>query len=101
LSRAAPTRTLTPSRPSARKEAYLAKLAQDDHSILFVSASDKLHNARAIVRDLRGVGEPVGRFSVPKAETLWYYCSLVSAYRGNRAHMPALIDELDRTVGER
>lgn len=67
LSRAAPTRTLTPSRPSARKEAYLAKLAQDDHSILLVSASDKLHNARPIVRDLRGVGEPVG--SLQRAES--------------------------------
>ena len=85
----------------ARKEAYLAKLAQDDRSILLVSASDKLHNARSIVRDLRGVGEPVwGRFSVSKAKRLLYYRSLVTVYRGNRAHMPALIDELDRTVGE-
>ena len=87
----------------ARKKAYLAHLAGQDGPVLLVSASDKLHNARSIVRDLRdpGVGESVwDRFSVPQAEKLWYYRGLVTAYRGNPAHMPALIDELDRTVGE-
>ena len=68
---------------------------------MLVSASDKLHNARAIVRDLREVGEDVwGRFDHPKDQTLWYYRSLVEAYRANPAHPSALIDELDRTVTE-
>ena len=35
-----------------------------------------------------------------KSETLWYYRSLVTAYRANPGHVPALIDELDRTVAE-
>ena len=84
-----------------RKEEYLASLAAKDHSILLVSASDKLHNARSIVRDLRGIGDRVwGRFSVSKQETLWYYRSLVTAYRANPAHAPALVEELDRTVTE-
>jgi (p)ppGpp synthase/HD superfamily hydrolase len=84
-----------------RKEAYLASLATKDHSVLLVSASDKLHNARSIVRDRRGVGEEVwGRFKVSKSETLWYYRSLVTAYRANPAHNPALVAELDRTVVE-
>ena len=84
-----------------RKEAYLAGLAAEDRSTLLVSASDKLHNARSIVRDLRVVGEDLWeRFSAPKDQTLWYYRSLVTAYRGNPAHTPALIDELDRTVTE-
>jgi (p)ppGpp synthase/HD superfamily hydrolase len=84
-----------------RKEAYLASLATKDHSVLLVSASDKLHNARSIVRDQRGVGEKVwDRFKVPKSETLWYYRSLVTAYRANPAHSPALVAELDRTVAE-
>jgi GTP pyrophosphokinase len=84
-----------------RKEAYLASLANKDHSVLLVSASDKLHNARSIVRDRRGVGEVVwDRFKVQKSETLWYYRSLVTAYRTNPAHCPALIAELDRTVTE-
>jgi len=84
-----------------RKEAYLASLATKDHSILLVSAADKLHNARSIVRDLRGVGEKVwARFKVPKSETLWYYRSLVTAYSANPTHSPALVAELDRTVAE-
>jgi (p)ppGpp synthase/HD superfamily hydrolase len=84
-----------------RKESYLARLATEDRSVLLVSASDKLHNARSIVRDLRGVGENVWeRFSASKDQTLWYYRSLVTGYRGNPAHTPALIDELDRTVTE-
>jgi GTP pyrophosphokinase len=85
----------------ARKEAYRAKLAAEDRSILLVSASDKLHNARSIVRDLRRVGDGVwARFSVPKDQTLWYYRSLVTTYRANPEHTPALLDELDRTVTE-
>lgn len=84
-----------------RKEAYVARLATEDRPVLLVSASDKLHNARSIVRDLSGVGEAVWeRFSVPKADTLWYYRSLVTTFRCNPAHTPALIDELDRTVTE-
>jgi (p)ppGpp synthase/HD superfamily hydrolase len=84
-----------------RKEEYLSSLATKDYSTLLVSASDKLHNARSIVRDLRGVGDRVwGRFSVSKQETLWYYRSLVTAYRANPAHTPALVDELDRAVTE-
>jgi hypothetical protein len=84
-----------------RKEAYLTRLAHEDRSTLLVSASDKLHNARSIVRDLRVVGEDLwARFSVQKDKTLWYYRALVTAYRGNPAHTPALIDELDRTVTE-
>jgi (p)ppGpp synthase/HD superfamily hydrolase len=84
-----------------RKEEYLAHLAGQDGRVLLVSASDKLHNARSIVRDLRGVGDEVwGRFGASKQETLWYYRSLVTAYRANPAHPRALIDELDRTVTE-
>lgn len=84
-----------------RKASYLARLDGEDRSVLLVSASDKLHNARSIVRDLRDIGEEVwGRFSAPKAQTLWYYRSLVTRYRGNPAHTSALIDELERTVTE-
>ena len=84
-----------------RKEEYLASLATKDRSVLLVSASDKLHNARSIVRDLRAVGEVVwDRFKVSKGETLWYYRSLVTDYRANPAHSPALVAELDRTVAE-
>jgi hypothetical protein len=63
-----------------------------------VSAADKLHNARAIVRDLRIHGEALWpRFSGGR-ESLWYYRSLVNALRpqGNSD----LIDELGRVVTE-
>jgi GTP pyrophosphokinase len=84
-----------------RKRAYIERLADEDRSVLLVSASDKLHNARSIVRDLRVHGDGLwDRFNAGRDESLWYYRSLVAAYRANPAHMPELIDELERTVSE-
>ena len=40
----------------ARKDAYLAHLEAEGPDALLVSAADKLHNARAIVADLRAHG---------------------------------------------
>lgn len=88
-----------PWRP--RKEAYLRHLAEADASVLLVSAADKLHNARSVLADLRTMGDAVwARFTPPQDESLWYYRALVDAFRGNPAHHPALVDELDRTVTE-
>jgi GTP pyrophosphokinase len=84
-----------------RKQAYMARLATDDRAILLVSASDKLHNARSIVRDLRAHGDKLwSRFNAPRECTLWYYRSLVIAYQQNVSHTPALVEELDRIVSE-
>jgi GTP pyrophosphokinase len=48
-----------------RKEDYIAHIPEASHSVRLVSASDKLHNARAILRDYRVHGEqlwsPTGR----------------------------------------
>lgn len=66
-----------------RKLAYIAHLQDADEDILRVSLADKVHNARAILRDLRkpDVGEEIWtRFSQPKAETLWYYRSLAETF---------------------
>jgi (p)ppGpp synthase/HD superfamily hydrolase len=66
-----------------RKEAYLAHLQTADEDILWVSLADKVHNARAILRDLRkpDIGEKVwSRFKVPKEQTLWYYRSLADRF---------------------
>lgn len=85
----------------ARKERYLHHLADADRSVLLVCASDKLHNARAIVADLRTIGPELWeRFSATREETVWYYRSLVIAFRANPALEPALIAELDRVVTE-
>ena len=84
-----------------RKRAYLARLGDADRSVLLVSASDKLHNARAIVADLRRDGDAVWeRFNATKAQSLWYYRALVVAFRANPQHPVALVEELDRTVSQ-
>jgi (p)ppGpp synthase/HD superfamily hydrolase len=67
-----------------RKEAYLAHLRTADEEVLRVSLADKVHNARAILRDLRkpDVGETVwSRFSQPREKTLWHYRSLADRFR--------------------
>jgi (p)ppGpp synthase/HD superfamily hydrolase len=66
-----------------RKETYIAYLRTVDEDVLRVSLADKVHNARAILRDLRkpDIGEKVWtRFSVPKVQTLWYYRSLAARF---------------------
>ncbi len=78
----------------ARKEAYLARLASE------VSASDKLHNARAIVQDLRLHGRSLWERFNAESDQPWYYRGLVHAFRSNPHHNAALVDELERTVSE-
>jgi (p)ppGpp synthase/HD superfamily hydrolase len=83
-----------------RKESYIAHLKESDASTRLVSASDKLHNTRAILADLRRHGlEVFERFSGKKNGTLWYYRALVTAFRQHGDHTD-LIDELDRVVTE-
>jgi len=68
-----------------RKEKYIAHLKSADASTILVSASDKVYNARAILRDLRRHGDKVfNRFTEKKEGTLWYYRSLVTAFRRAR-----------------
>jgi (p)ppGpp synthase/HD superfamily hydrolase len=84
-----------------RKHRYIGHLAGADHAVLLVSASDKLHNARTIIADFRKVGPEVWkRFKPSREESLWYYRALVTSFRENPAHHPALIAELDRAVTE-
>ena len=91
----------TPKPPwRERKEAYVAHLKGSDSSTRLVSASDKLHNARAILADLRRRGPEVfERFSGKKEGTLWYYRALVTGFRQNGDHTD-LVEELDRVVTE-
>jgi hypothetical protein len=82
-----------------RKKAYIKHLGTAHHDVLRVSLADKVHNARAILRDLRtdGVGEEIwSRFSQSRDDTLWYYQSLAKTFR-NR--LPGqLADELIEIV---
>lgn len=83
----------------ARKEAYLAHLASGSPSVRLVSASDKLHNARTILADLRVHGPALWvRFTAGRDGSLWYYRALVQAFEAH-GRTP-LVGELDRTVQE-
>ena len=83
-----------------RKRAYVEHLKDSDSSTRLVSASDKLHNTRAILAELRRTGlEVFERFAGKQDGTLWYYRALVTAFRQHGEH-PDLIDELDRAVSE-
>jgi (p)ppGpp synthase/HD superfamily hydrolase len=80
-----------------RKEAYVRHLPHASSSVRLVSASDKLYNALAILKDYQAIGEPVwNRFNATKGEILWYYRALVTAFR--EAGTTPLVDELDHVV---
>jgi (p)ppGpp synthase/HD superfamily hydrolase len=65
---------------------------------LRVPLADKLDNARSILADYRKIGEGLwARFNAPKADQLWYYRSLVTAFHAAGVDSPILA-ELDRTV---
>ncbi len=81
-----------------RKERYIARLAEAHPSIVRVSLADKVHNARSVLFDYRELGEELwGRFN-PEADQLWYYRSLVAAFRV--VSESRLVDELERVVSE-
>jgi len=85
-----------------RKEQYIAGLANHPPSAIRVSLADKLHNARAIARDLRSAGPNAdvfwGRFNAPREDQLWYYGALVEAFRS--LSTSPMVRELADTVGQ-
>ena len=90
-----------------RKEGYIEHVRHADAGALRVSLADKLHNARAILADLRRLGDEVWRrFNVGyedpadiRREVLWYYRSLLDAFREAGAS-GYLAEELERTLDE-
>ena len=84
----------------ARKIAYIEHLKAQPDDVLLVSGCDKLHNARAIVQDLRNpaVGVAVfDRFTGQRDGTLWYYRSLADVFSSRKTPVAA---ELTTAVGE-
>ena len=80
-----------------RKREYVEHARELDSSSLRVSSADKVHNAYAILRDLRNSGEAVwNRFNAPADDVVAYYESLVKSFR--HAGGGRLVDELDRIV---
>ena len=90
----------TPKPPwKERKARYIAHVRAAGPDARRVSCADKLHNARSILRDYRVDGERIWeRFSAPPEEQLWYYRSLVEAFR--QPDRTALFAELERVVSE-
>ena len=65
----------------ARKEAYLAHLANTPDDALLVAACDKLHNAESILLDRTEIGPGVfDRFTASTEQTLWYYSALARIF---------------------
>lgn len=95
------TDTLESPKPpwKSRKEAYLAHLEDAPPEVLRVCCADKLHNARAIVADLRQDGLALWtRFSADKDDILWYYRALAEVL--DRRLEGRLSAELKQTVAE-
>jgi (p)ppGpp synthase/HD superfamily hydrolase len=83
----------------ARKARYLAALEHAPDIALRVSAADKLHNVRALIRDYRSHGELLWERFNPEAGkpgTLGYYRALVEVFTHR---MPgALTNDLEREL---
>ena len=90
----------TPKPPwRERKESYIAAVRSASPEVLRVSSADKLHNARSILMDYRRNGEAVwGRFKGGREGTLWYYRTLIGAFRD--AGGSPIVQELERVVTE-
>ena len=93
----------TPKRPwRERKRGYVEHARTLPPSSLRVAAADKVHNAYAILRDLRNTGEQVwDRFNAPADDVIACYESIVKAFRDAQRGSPRpckLVEELERIV---
>jgi len=85
-----------PWRP--RKEAYVEHLRRGGSDALLVACADKLHNARATLRDVRRQGdEAFERFNASREETLWYHRAVANALVESELES-WLVDQLARVV---
>jgi (p)ppGpp synthase/HD superfamily hydrolase len=86
-----------------RKEQYLAALRTKPEPALRVSLADKLHNARALLRDYEAVGDDLfERFNAGKEDQCWYYSELAAVFTERlagdwmAAEFRAVVDRLRR-----
>jgi hypothetical protein len=66
-----------------RKQRYIAHLEEADPDAPLVALADKVHNARAILRDLRATNDADafwGRFNASRADQFWYYGTLAELF---------------------
>ena len=80
-----------------RKQDYIAAVAGKQRDQVRVSLADKLHNARAILTDLRCVGDELwSRFSADRDSVVWYYRALATEF--TKLDAGPMADELERVV---
>lgn len=95
-------RVVSARSPKQRKQRYIDDLASHSPSGIRVSLADKLHNARAIARDLRSAGpnaaEFWGRFNTGAEGQIWHYGELVKAFR--QISESPMVNELADAVGQ-
>lgn len=82
-----------------RKRAYLEHLRTASSSVRLVSAADKLHNARSVLKDYLAIGEALwSRFNSGRDQQLWYYRALADTF--SEVGPAPLACSLERVVGE-
>jgi len=84
-----------------RKENYLAHLEHASAPVCLVSAADKLHNVRSIIRDYHEHGDAIwDRFQGRRDGTLWYYETVADMLiRRHRTQLTRdLQDDVDRLL---
>lgn len=92
---------VTPKPPwRERKEAYIAHLRDPalSEGAIRVSLADKLHNARAILFDLRVGHDVFARFKAGREDQTWYYDALATAFAEVSAS--PMVQELRRVVDD-
>lgn len=80
-----------------RKQDYIAAVADKQRDEVRVSLADKLHNARAILIDLRCLGDELwSRFSADRDSVVWYYDALATEF--TKLDAGPMAEELERVV---
>jgi GTP pyrophosphokinase len=83
-----------------RKTSYLEHVAKAKPEELRVALADNLDEVRSVLADYRKKGESLwARFNADKDDQLWFFRSLVHAFRAAGA-VGFLIEEFERTVAE-
>ncbi|MBW3537169.1 MAG: HD domain-containing protein [Actinobacteria bacterium] len=83
-----------------RKQRYIDGIGEADDRVLLISACDKLHNLRSLLTDHRELGDTVWSHFTKSDPSVhvWYYGSLVAAFRGRIP--PALEADLELVLAQ-
>ena len=87
-----------------RKSAYIASIKEKSADVVLVCLADKIHNARSVLSNYKMVGNSAWhRFKNDKEGTLWYYRSMVEAFKPTTKGLlaqSALAQEFEYIVNE-